>query len=66
MTKNMGNVDRIVRTVLAIGFIITAATVGGWFWILGALGVIFLVTAAISTCPVYMPFGWSTRKKTAG
>ncbi|MCW9714214.1 DUF2892 domain-containing protein [Aliifodinibius salicampi] len=31
--------------------------------ILGALAVIFLLTSLISTCPLYMPFGLSTRKQ---
>ena len=65
MVKNMGSIDRVVRTILAVAFIITAIVLGGWFWILGALGVIFLVTAATSSCPLYMPFGISTRKKSA-
>jgi hypothetical protein len=65
MVKNMGSVDRVVRTILAVAFIVGAVILGGWFWILGALGVIFLVTALTSSCPLYMPFGISTRKKTA-
>lgn len=65
MVKNMGSIDRIVRTVLAVVFIIAAIALGGWFWILGALGVVFLVTAQTSSCPLYMPFGISTRKKSA-
>ena len=65
MVKNMGSIDRIVRTVLAVAFIIAAVALGGWFWILAALGVIFLVTASTSSCPLYMPFGISTRKKSA-
>lgn len=65
MVKNMGGIDRLVRTVLAVAFIIAAIALGGWFWILGALGVIFLVTAATSSCPLYAPFGITTRKKSA-
>ena len=63
MVKNMGGIDRVVRTILAVAFIVVAVALGGWFWVLGALGVIFLVTAATSSCPLYMPFGISTRKK---
>lgn len=63
MTKNMGNADRLIRTILAVAFIVTAFVLGGLYWILGALGVVFLGTAAFSTCPVYAPFGISTRKK---
>lgn len=65
MVKNMGGIDRLVRTVLAVAFIIAAIALGGWFWILGALGVIFLVTAATSSCPLYAPFGITNRKKSA-
>jgi predicted phage tail protein len=65
MVKNMGSVDRVVRAVLGAAFIVAAVVLGGWFWILGALGVVFLVTAAASSCPLYMPFAISTRKKTA-
>ncbi|MDA3951575.1 MAG: DUF2892 domain-containing protein [Spirochaeta sp.] len=65
MIKNMGGIDRAVRTVLAVVFIIATIALGGWFWILGALGAVFLVTAATSFCPLYMPFGISTRKKPA-
>ncbi len=66
MTKNMGSADRIIRTVLGIGFVIAAIALGGWFWILGGLGVIFLLTSVVSTCPLYMPFGISTRKHASG
>ncbi|MCA1755474.1 MAG: DUF2892 domain-containing protein [Spirochaeta sp.] len=63
MVKNMGGIDRVVRTILAIAFIITAAVLGSWFWILGVLGVVFLVTSLTSSCPLYMPFGISTRPR---
>ncbi len=65
MVKNMGGIDRVVRTVLAVAFIAAAISLGGLYWILGALGAIFLVTAVISSCPLYMPFGISTRRKSA-
>lgn len=61
MKKNMGNADRIIRTVLGVAFIVLAAVFGGWVWILGALGVVFIATSLVSTCPLYMPFGISTR-----
>jgi hypothetical protein len=30
------------------------------------LAVVFLLTSAVGTCPLYMPFGISTRGKSAG
>lgn len=63
MAKNMGNGDRMIRTVLGLVFIVLGAIYGGWFWALAALGAIFLFTSLVSTCPLYMPFSISTRKK---
>jgi hypothetical protein len=59
MIKNVGSTDRMVRIVL--GLVIIAA--GIYFGsLLGVLGLILLATAAMGTCPVYMPFRFSTRK----
>ncbi len=66
MKKNMGSTDRISRTIFAIviGFLyFTKAIEGTAALILGALAVIFLLTSFISFCPLYLPFGLSTRKK---
>ncbi|NIT58181.1 MAG: DUF2892 domain-containing protein [Aliifodinibius sp.] len=65
MKKNMGTIDRSIRTLLAILVgvlyfmdVITGTTAT----ILGILAIIFLGTSLISTCPLYMPFGITTRK----
>jgi len=66
MKKNMGVVDRAVRVSLAIVvaiLILTGQITGTLSIILGALAVIFLLTSAISFCPLYLPLGLSTRKK---
>lgn len=65
MVKNMGSIDRTVRLILGLVFIVVAILQGAWFWILGALGLVFLATSAVSSCPLYMPFGISTRKKSS-
>lgn len=68
MNKNMGNADRIVRTVLAIlfGVLYFTGTVSGTLGIvLIALGVIFLLTSLFSFCPLYALFGLSTCKTKA-
>jgi len=61
--KNMGKLDRTIRTVLGVLLIITAAVLqvatGGLWWI-GLLGVVFLATSAVSTCPLYIPFRINT------
>lgn len=57
MSRNVGNTDRLVRFVL--GIVVIALGVYFQTW-LGALGLIFIGTALIGWCPLYVPFGFST------
>jgi len=59
MKKNMGLLDRRIRLVL--GLLIVAAGIYFKTW-WGLIGVVFLATSLISWCPLYLPFGLSTRK----
>ncbi|MFH0757550.1 MAG: DUF2892 domain-containing protein [Bacteroidota bacterium] len=59
MKKNIGITDRWIRIVL--GLIIVAAGLYFKSW-WGLVGLIPLATALISTCPLYLPFGISTRR----
>ena len=63
MVKNMGSADRIIRATLGVVGIVLAVIYGGWVWIAGGLGIVFLATSTISFCPLYAPFKLSTRKK---
>lgn len=68
MKKNMGTIDRIIRVVVAIVIGIlyfTSQITGAAAIILGILAIVFLLTSAVSTCPLYLPFGLSTRPKQA-
>ena len=63
MKKNMGNVDKLIRVIIAV---IIAALFFGHV-ISGALGiilmvlaVIFVLTSLVGHCPLYVPFGFST------
>ena len=63
--KNMGNTDRIIR--LISGIILIAAGILlqvriGRLWWIGLVGAVLTGTALISFCPLYLPFGISTRK----
>ena len=58
MTQNMGNTDRIIRAILGVAIIVVAFYTSMW---LAVIGVILLATAAVGWCPLYMPFGFSTR-----
>lgn len=64
--KNMGTLDRVIRLVTV------AAVIGAWglglitetlALVLGGVAVVFLLTSLTATCPAYMPFGLSTRRK---
>lgn len=66
MTKNMGTLDRLLRTAVAVvvGVLyLTGQITGLAAAILGAFAVIFLATSAVGSCPLYLPFGLSTRGK---
>jgi len=66
MKKNMGSTDKIIRILIAIviGILYYTKTIDGTVaLVLGALAIIFVLTSFISFCPLYLPFGLSTRKK---
>jgi hypothetical protein len=65
MKRNMSNVDRVVRTIIALvaaylyfGNVVNATL--GLVLLIGA--VIFLATSLISFCPIYAIFGISSCK----
>lgn len=65
MKQNMGTVDRILRIVaaLAVGALYAMGVISGTVAIvLGVLAVVFIATSFIGFCPLYLPFGLSTRK----
>ncbi len=56
MKRNIGETDRIIRTVLAIviAILIWAKVLTGTLgWIFGALGVLLLLTSLFRFCPLY-------------
>ena len=66
MKKNMGNIDRAIRTLIAVmvGILYYTGVISGTTAIiLGVLAIVFLLTSLVSSCPLYMPFGISTRKE---
>jgi len=62
MKKNMGLMDRRIRIILGL-LVIAAGIYFKTWW--GLIGVVFLATSLISRCPIYLPFGLSTRKNKA-
>lgn len=66
MKKNMGAVDRTLRTLLAVimAVLVLAGTVKGTLaYVLVVLAVIFLTTSLFGFCPLYVLLGISTLGK---
>ena len=66
MKKNMGTTDRILRIAAAVviaALYLTHVISGTLAIILLVIAGIFILTSFISFCPLYFPFGFSTRKK---
>jgi hypothetical protein len=59
MKLNMGSWDRILRGIVGAVVIALGFYYNSWW---GALGLIPLLTALVSWCPMYVPFGLSTKK----
>lgn len=57
MNKNVGKVDKVLRIIVGLAIIIYGVIVGSW---LGLVGLIPLLTAVISWCPLYCPLKIST------
>lgn len=70
MKINMGAIDRTIRILLAItvGVLYFTGQLSGLAAIiLGVVAVAFVLTSTVGFCPLYAPFGWSTkRSSTAG
>lgn len=58
MKTNVGGIDRILRIVLGLALIALTltGTIGAWGWI----GIVPVLTGALSTCPLYTMLGFST------
>lgn len=63
MKKNMGNTDRILRTLIAVvmaALYFTGVVTGLVGTILLVVAVVFAATSLISFCPLYTIFGLKT------
>ncbi len=65
MKKNMGNLDRTLRFVIAavlVALFYTGTIFGIWGILLVVLAVVFFLTSLMGFCPLYVPFGIRTCK----
>jgi hypothetical protein len=66
MKQNMGRMDKTIRISIAIllGLLYSTGILEGTIGIIAVvLGAIFLLTSFMGFCPLYVPFGISTCKK---
>ncbi len=66
MKKNMGTIDKVVRILVAVviaGLYFANIISGTVAIVLLILAGVFILTSFMSFCPLYLPFGISTRKK---
>ena len=62
----MGKLDRGLRVIVALvlGFLVFTGKLDGMMYNIAlALGAIFLLTSAVSFCPLYLPLGINTCEK---
>jgi len=62
MTKNVGDVDRVIRIIIGLAVFSMLFFVEGNLRYLGFIGLIPLITGLIGFCPIYAIFGASTNK----
>ncbi|MBP2149605.1 DUF2892 domain-containing protein [Xanthobacter autotrophicus DSM 597] len=69
MVANVGGFDRVLRFVAGIVLILVPFVapsvpalggLGNWTWLIGAVGVVMLLTAAFRFCPAYPLLGINT------
>ena len=66
MKTNMGSFDRMLRLIVAVVIAVlyfTNIITGTLGIILLVLASVFALTSTVSVCPLYLPFGFSTKKK---
>ena len=65
MKKNVGSIDKVVRIIIAAVAVWAAYTnqvSSPWDYVLYAVAVIMVLTALMSTCPIWIVFGINTLK----
>jgi len=65
MKRNLSDIDRIVRVVVAVLFAwlyFSGIVAGGLGIVLLVLAGVFTLTAVLAFCPLYAPFKFSTYK----
>jgi hypothetical protein len=65
MKANMGTLDKVIRILIAaaIGVCYYTGIISGTLaLILGIIALVFVATSFLSYCPLYAPFGLTTKR----
>jgi hypothetical protein len=60
--KNVGSIDKVVRFIVGLVLLSLLFFVNGNLKYLGLIGLVPILTATISICPLYLIFGIKTCK----
>lgn len=66
MKKNMGTTDKVIRVLAAVVFAVlyfTHVVTGTFGIVLLVLAGVLILTSIVGFCPLYLPFGLSTKPK---
>lgn len=58
--NNVGKTDKIVRLIIGLGLISLLFTLEGNLKFIGLIGIVPILTAFLSYCPLYSIFGFRT------
>lgn len=61
MKKNVGQLDRWIRIVAGVVLLSLFFFIEGNLKWISLLGIVLILTGVINFCPLYLPFGISTR-----
>lgn len=62
MKKNVGQLDRWIRIISGVVLLSLFFFIEGNLKWISLLGIVLILTGVINFCPLYLPFGISTRK----
>ncbi len=60
MTSNIGNTERVIRAIIGVALLSLLFVLEGNMRYLGLIGVVPLVTVAVSWCPIWKLLGINT------
>ena len=58
--KNVGSTDKIIRYIIGVALLSLLFIIHGTLKFLGLIGLVPILTAAFSFCPIYSIFGIKT------